>query len=224
MGVVALLVVAAGFTRSVHGAVTGSAPLTPLVHLHAAVFLAWVVLYLVQTTLVATSRTAVHRRLGYAAVGLAVMMVGVGYQTAVVAARRGYDPVFEGPRDPLGNLVHTLGDVLSFTVLVALGLGYRRRPEVHKRLMLLATVGPMLNAPLIHFYLGLPGLPGRLPMFLASMAALLFTGAVYDRLTLGRFHPVTLWGAVVLFAWANVRAGLIGPSVAWHRFAEWLVA
>jgi hypothetical protein len=222
MGVVALLVVCAGFAGSVHGTITGSARLSALVHLHAAVSLGWLVLYLVQTTLVAAGRTAVHRRLGLVAAGLAVAVVGVGYQTAVAAARRGYGPTFDGPKDPLGTLVHTLGDVLSFAVLVSLGLWCRRRPDAHKRLMLLATVGPMMNAPLIHFYLGLPGLPGRAPLFLASMAAMLFAPAVYDRVTRGRFHPVTLWGAVALFAFGNVRAA-IGASDAWHRLAAWLI-
>jgi hypothetical protein len=61
------------------------------------------------------------------------------------------------------------------------------------------------------------------PLFVASMAALLFTGAVYDRVTLGRFHPVSLWGAIILFAWGNLRAIVVGPSEAWHQFAAWLI-
>ena len=53
--------------------------------------------------------------------------------------------------------------------------------------------------------------------------SMLFSPAVYDRLTRGRFHPVTLWGAVILFAWGNLRAVAIGPSEVWHRFAAWLI-
>jgi hypothetical protein len=36
-------------------------------------------------------------------------------------------------------------------------------------------------------------------------------------------HPVSIWGGVLLFGWANLRAAVIGPSDAWHAFAGWLV-
>ena len=53
---------------------------------------------------------------------------------------------------------------------------------------------------------------------------LLFSGAVFDRVTRGRIHPVSLWAAVALFLITNVRVFVIGPSAAWHRFATWLVS
>src|SRR4051794_32259576 len=72
MGVIAILVAAAGFGGSVHAVASGAKTLTLLVHLHAAVSSAWLVLYIVQTGLVTTGRITVHRRLGIAAVALAV--------------------------------------------------------------------------------------------------------------------------------------------------------
>ena len=110
MGIVAVLVTAAGFGGSFYGVVTGAKSLTPLVHLHAAVFSAWLVLYLVQTGLVASGRTVLHKRLGIAGVVLAVAVVGVGCQTAVTAARRGYDLSLDNRHDPLRFLVFTLGE------------------------------------------------------------------------------------------------------------------
>ena len=41
-------------------------PITPLVHAHGALFSAWVLLFIMQTALVAQHRVAVHRRLGIA--------------------------------------------------------------------------------------------------------------------------------------------------------------
>ncbi len=90
--------------------------------------------------------------------------------------------------------------------------------------MLLATVSPMMNALLVHFFFINPGIPGRAILLLVPMAALLFAPAVYDRITRGRFHRVTLWGAVLLFAWGNLRATVIGPSKVWHEFAAWLIS
>jgi hypothetical protein len=221
MGGVATLVAVAGFGESFYAVATGVKKLTPLVHLHAAVFSGWLVLYLVQTGLVTSGRVAVHQWLGIAGVVLAVAVVVVGYQTAITAARNGYD--LRNNNDPLGFLAFTLGDLLSFAVLVPIAIRYRNRPEVHKRLMLLVTVGPMLSAALVHVWLPLPNKEAQLPLFLVSMVALLFAGAVHDRVTLGRFHPVSLWVAVALFVWGNLRAVLIGPSDAWHRIAAWLI-
>jgi len=224
MGIVAILVAAAGFGGSLlYGTVTGAKTLTPLVRLHAAVFSSWLVLYLVQTGIVATGRTEVHRRLGIASVVLGVATVGIGYQTAVTAARRGYDLTLDVNIDPLRFLAFSLGDLLSFTILVAAGVWYRRQPEVHKRLMLLATVGPLMAGPLVRICLLLPVPQARLPLFLAALAAMFFAGAVYDRIARGQFHPVSLWGAAALFAWGNLRATVIGPSDTWHQFAAWLI-
>jgi hypothetical protein len=225
MGIIAILVVAGGFGSSFYKVATGAKTLTPLVHLHAATFSAWLVLYVVQTGLVATRRVVAHQWLGMAGVVLSVALLGVGYQTAVTAARRGYDLTFDGgSHDPLRFLAFTLGDLLSFTVLVSAALWYRRRPEIHKRLMLLVAVGPMMAAALVHLWAQAP-VPNaaKLPLFLASMAGLLFAGAIYDRFTRGRFHAVSLWGAVILFVWGNLRAVVIGPSDAWHRFAAWWI-
>jgi hypothetical protein len=183
------------------------------------------VLFIVQSSLVAKGRTNVHRKLGILSVLLAIAIVGLGYVTAIEAARRGFDLPLEKNEgvDPLRFLVFTLGDLLSFSLLVAAALWFRRRAEVHKRLMLLATVGPMMGAPLAHFYAHAHFLPVRTPFFVASMAALLFSGAVYDRLSRGRFHPVSLWGAIALFIYGNLRALVIGPSDAWHKFAAWVI-
>jgi hypothetical protein len=225
MGIIAILVVAAGFGASFYGIATGSKSLTPLVHLHAALFVAWLVLYVVQTGLVVGRRIATHMWLGIAGVVLSAAVVVVGYQTAMTAARRGYDLTFDGNNhDALRFLAFTLGDMLSFTVLVVAAVWLRGRPEIHKRLMLLIAVGPMMAAALVHLWAQAPvSNAAKLPLFLASMASLLFAGAVYDRITRGRFHPVSLWGAVILFAWGNLRAVVIGPSDAWHQFAAWWI-
>ena len=220
MGVVAILVALVGFSGPMPGDVAGPRAFSPLVLLHGAVFGGWLALYVAQAGLVATGRAAVHRRLGLAAAVLAPVMLGVGAFTAVAAARRGYP--FDG--DPLGMMVHPLGDLVSFAVLVGAGLWYRRRPDVHKRLLLLATVAVLMNAPLTHLHARLPDPLNANPLFFLLPAVLLLSAsAVYDRVTRGRVHPVSLWGAVLLFAWGNARELLIRPSGAWHQFAAWLV-
>ena len=225
MGVVAILVVVAGFGSSYYGMATGTGTLMPLVKAHGLVFALWLALVIVQTRLVATRRVAMHRRLGLAAVALAVAlavaMVALGYATAVAGARRGFDLNFSA--DPLGYMVFRLGGLVGFTILVAAALWYRRRPDVHKRLMLLATIGQLMNAPLAHFAANTAVLRETFLPFLTMMIIPPAARAVYDRVTSGRVHPVSLWGAVPLFGWGIVQAVVIGPSAEWHRFAAWLI-
>ena len=222
MGIVAALVVVAGFGSSYYGMATGTGSLPRLVKVHGLVFALWLVLFVTQTALVAARKVAIHWRLGYAAIVLAVAMVGLGYATAIEGARRGFDLNFTN--DPLGYMVFPLGSIVSFTVLVAAGCWHRRRPEVHKRLMLLATVGPLMNAPLAHLVAHTDALRGRALLFLFVMLILLFACAAYDRLARGSYHPVSLWGAVALFGWGNLQAVIIGPSEGWRRFAARLIS
>lgn len=224
MGALAVLIVLLGFAPSIVNPANRRGPMSTMVMLHSLVFSAWLLLFLVQTTLVASSRTAVHRRLGLLGAALAPAMVVVGYGTAVAAARRGYD--LSGdlvPSDPLAQLVFPLGDLISFGVLVSAGFLWRRRAQLHKRLMLLATVGSLMAAPLAHAigHFQVPQLGGAI--IVPALALLYFSSAIHDRVSTGRFHPASVWGGVLLLAWANLRAGLVGPSDAWHRFASWLI-
>jgi uncharacterized membrane protein YozB (DUF420 family) len=187
MGFIAIAMVFLGFGQSFYGTATGARQVSFLVHLHSATFGVWLILFIVQTRLIARRNIKLHRQLGFAAIALAVIMIVTSFYTAIVAARNGYD--LDGTNDPLRFMVFTVGNAVSLTILLAGGFWYRRRPEVHKRLMLLATVGPMMSAPLAHFFTQVPSYLNLPPIFLGMMAALLFSCAVYDRLTRGSFHP-----------------------------------
>ncbi len=104
-----------------------------LLDLHGLVFTSWILLLLVQTVLVAAHRTPVHRRLGIAGAAIAVLVIIVGTATAIVRAKQG--AAAPGGPPPLVFLVIPLGDMVVFTVLAGAGLYFRRRADVHKRLM-----------------------------------------------------------------------------------------
>src|SRR5579859_5204394 len=96
MGLVMMLTALVGFSRtyflgliSGHATtITGRVP-NATVHLHAFLFTSWLVLFIMQTSLVATHRVKVHRKLGYLGVALGAAMIIVGARTAVEAARLG---------------------------------------------------------------------------------------------------------------------------------------
>ena len=65
MALAMLVTVVVGFAPSyVLKAYFDAPALSPLVHLHGALFTTWMVLFLVQALLVAAQRTPLHRRLG----------------------------------------------------------------------------------------------------------------------------------------------------------------
>lgn len=214
----------AGFAPALVDTAGRKAPVTPLVAVHGALFALWMLLFLVQTSLIAQRRTAIHRKVGAAACGLAALMVIVGFVTAREMVRRGFDLSgdLNAQADPAFQLVFALGDLLTFALLTTAAVLYRRRSDLHKRLMLLGTIGGMMPASLAHLIGHFPVFHTRAPIIVVPLFVFLFTPAAYDRITLRRFHPVTLWGAVALFAWANVRAAVIGPSPAWHHLVAWL--
>jgi hypothetical protein len=227
MAIVALLIAIAGFGPAAIDKDVRKAPLNLAVGAHGVVFAAWLVLFLTQTLLVPKGRVTLHRRLGYVGAGLAVLMVVSGYFTAIAMSRRGYDlsgDLAATVDDALTILVFQLGDLVSFSILVGLAVWYRRSSEVHKRLMLLATVGTLMPAALAHIIGHSPTLREiEAPIILIPLIALLSASAVHDRVSQGRIHPISLWVALALFVWANLRAAVIGPSDAWHQFAAWLI-
>lgn len=227
MALVAVATALAGFGPAIIDPASRKAPLTWAVGVHGVVFGAWLVLFLTQALLVSNRQMSVHRLLGCAGAGLAIIMLVSGYFAAITMARRGYDlsgDLIGESGDPLMVLVFQLGDLLCFGILVITGILLRWRPAVHKRLMLLATVGALMPAALSHVIGHSSFLRGFHPaIILIPYTAFLFAGAVHDRILLGRVHPVSLWVALAVFVWSNLRAVAIGPSALWREFAIWLI-
>ena len=222
MGLLLAAVAVAGFAptfylRTWFGApptVGGATELTPLAQLHGAVFTAWMVLFIAQTSLIASRRVAVHRRLGVAGLVLAAVMIVVGAMTAIAAARRGQAPP---GADSLSFLVVPLFDLVLFATFVATALLRRRDKETHKRLMLLAYISIIAA--------GVARLPGVLPygpfMFFGIAYGLALIGVVYDQWSRGRIHRVYYWGIPLLLISVPGRL-MLSTTAAWRSFAEFL--
>lgn len=214
-----LLVALIGFTPSwVLMRWFDSPPLPWIVHFHGALYLAWVLLYFAQTSLVAANRRDLHRTLGTggALLGLAVIVMGV--VISIEGARRGAG----GPlRDQLAFLANPLTNIFTFTVLLGAAIAQRTRAAYHKRLMLL-TMLPILTTPLARIsmmlHVPLPGPVGGMLMADLFLLAL----AVYDRRKLGKLHPATIWGGAFLISTEVLRV-LISQTRVWHDFAAALI-
>jgi len=55
-----------------------------------------------------------------------------------------------------------------------------------------------------------------------TFSLLLFLPAIHDRLSPGRIHPVSLWGAVGLSTLNLLFATLVRSSTTWQQFVAWL--
>ena len=187
----------------------------PLVHLHGLVMTSWVLLFVAQVSLVAARRTKAHQRLGVLGAILAALVVLVGVLTAVSAAARGSSP---GPA-ALEFLVIPLSDMLVFAILIGTALSFRRRMDIHKRLMLLAAVNllaPAIARIPLHFI----ETGGPLTFFGLTDACLLAC-VVFDTVKNRGLHPIFLWGTLSIIASQPLRL-MLGSTEAWMRFATWL--
>jgi hypothetical protein len=190
---------------------SGERTLPPLAYVHGAVFSGWVVLFVVQTALVARRRVLTHRRLGVVGVLLAAVMIGIGLWAAFAAAARGAAPP---GIDAITFLAVPVIKMVLFAAFVSAAVWRRRDRESHKRLMLLANLtilGPAVAR--------IPGPPllgvGISALFLAMLFA-------YDLYSRRRIHAVYLWGGALLVISGPVTQAISRTAV-WRAFAEAMI-
>jgi hypothetical protein len=161
-------------------------------HIHGAAMTAWYVLLLLQTTLIAMRRRAVHRRLGVA--GAIIAAVIVFLNPVVVVWSVAHQP--PGAPIELTALI-IIGDLLVmaiFAVLAASAIHWRRYPETHSRMLMLASIavaGPALGRLSLNVA-GTP-LPGLITLMVLPLLVV-----THDRVLMKRVHPVSAWGTAAI--------------------------
>lgn len=159
-----------------------------------------------------------HRRLGVGAAVIATLVVLVGMAVAFSASKRGFLHNPASVRDIRGFAI-LCGFLVDFSVFVGAALYYRRRTEIHKRLMLLACCSILAPAigriPLAFIRSG-----GDWPTFLLLDLFVLICIS-YDTIKNGKLHRAFGWGGMLLVATFPFTL-LIAQSNGWLRFARWL--
>lgn len=167
-----------------------------IVHLHGWTAMAWVGLLLAQVWLVRSGRTRLHRRVGQAALPVAVSVWATGIATGVWATRRDLP---EAGNVAFANTSGTAASLSVFLLLVISAVAMRRRPDWHKRLVLLATVVVLWPA-FFRFRHILPEMPRPdILLGLLLVNSLILIAAVRDKLRFGRVHPVWKWVGTGVF-------------------------
>jgi hypothetical protein len=198
--VVLLVVVLLGlspsfFLRSAFHHVT---PLSALLYAHGAVLTVWFLITVVQGWLIRAQELRLHRRLGYVAAGYAVIVIVFG----TLANLRLISEI-DSPDD--GENIVVWGNfftLVMFAAFVSLAIVFRKKPEVHKRLILLASmsiVGPALaRFPRWPIFAG--GLEAGRTYAIAGLLIMFALLLMYDVVTRKKPHPASWVGMVLILA------------------------
>jgi len=195
-----------------------SPELFPLVVVHGALMTAWVALFLVQSLLIPTRKRRLHMRLGWVAIGVALGVSITGFMVAVQSVR----PV---PQVPFWGMAYRqfllvmLAEVALFTFFVLAGVLYRKRPEVHRAMMLLASLsilaGATVRMPILFPVFGEAGWVGIFGPVFTLGAVLLLVRSLLKR-AFDRWLAAGYAAMVVLY----VVASKFAVSDAWSYLAN----
>jgi hypothetical protein len=217
-GILALLIVLSGFSLTyISPLMSGTFEGRPLLHIHGAMFLTWILLFICQPLLVKLGYTKIHRKIGLPAFILAGCMVIVGVMVAISAARLNRD----GGSGIGGKafLLIPLTDMVLFATFITISILNLKKSETHKRLMLLATVA-IIPAAFGRLF-GMFDINNILVMML-MMESLVLAGITNDLIQRRKVHHVYIWGGAGMTLVHLFRFPLSG-SAWWLSVADWIV-
>jgi hypothetical protein len=200
----------------------------PVVFMHGIGFFTWTLFAVAQTSLVPAGRVTLHRSVGLAGISFATLLTVLGLLAALNALQSGIAAGQASGAEAF--LIVPLTVIVPFAVLFAFAIANIRRPEFHKRLMLLATIS-VLNAPvarpLIVWVFKMPPTE-QLPVWIDVPACylsylLIVPALIYDWRARGRIHPVYMI-AVPILVLIPLAVMPISDTAAWHGFAKGFAA
>jgi hypothetical protein len=127
-----------GFSHTVDQNLFHAAPPRPLLlWFHGAAFSTWVLFFIFQSTLVRTHNVKWHMLFGWFGAGLATVMVLLGIATSIVMGRFDIHTLRETGIDSF--LIVPWYDMVAFATLFSLAVLWRKKSELHRRLIFIAT-------------------------------------------------------------------------------------
>lgn len=202
----------------------GALKTNPVIHIHGMLYFAWTLFYVFQTWLAASGQVARHRSVGLIGVSFATAMTIFGV-LVTIQLMRDFTAVGRAGAGEAFAIVAIVG-IVFFAACILLALVNLRRPETHKRLMLLATVS-ILAAPVARwFFILVPALghPPSVPSAVGPACVtflLIVIAMIHDWRTRGRPHPVYVIGGTV-FIILNFLQIPVSQTQSWHAIAGWI--
>jgi len=205
---------------------TGTFGGAPILHIHGMLFFTWTLFYLAQTSLVAMGRTFDHRNWGLAGIALATAMCFT-VVLAAINSMKVAEAINMGDEARRFSIV-SLTAVVMFAGFFATAIANTARPEIHKRLMILAMI-PLMEAASARVFMVLLAPPGAIgpppvqvtipPSIFVDL--LIVVAMVYDWRTRGRPHPVYLLGGAIIVLQQVLAIALAGTP-GWMSVATWV--
>jgi hypothetical protein len=218
MSLLAAAAVVWGFSHTVDQSLLHpSVPRPRVLWFHGAVFSCWILFFIFQSVLVRTGNVKWHRFFGWFGAGLGTLMVPLGLTTAIVMVHFETYTLHETGR--YAFFMVPCYDMLAFATCFTLAIVWRKKPELHRRFIFLATCA-LLTAAFARFS---PFIRTRGLGFL-GVDAVASLGILRDLLVNRRIHKVY---RVALPAFLAAQSLVIyvsqtGPQW-WIRFARAVV-
>jgi hypothetical protein len=217
---IALAVVLIGFWKtfflpSFQGTFTAPA----IIYFHGTLLFLWTIFLVAQSVLVRTKNLRIHRKIGFVGLGLAVgvsvstIVLGIYILKRDVAAGVGHTAV--------SSLVGMFTTPIIFLTLVSAAIVYRKRPEVHKRLILLAMISIIWAAFLRFRHYFPPILYWEIIFGGIIPASMVLVAMLWEKYSVKRVHPVYFFVGLPLMAEGITEAFLFDSS-GWQVVAYWL--
>jgi hypothetical protein len=199
IGIVGILAVVVGFfTTYIRPSFSGGFTVPLIVHIHGAFAFGWILLFLVQTIAVRFRNFRLHKRLGYFGLFIALGTAATLLPTGLFQVNR---DLSKGMGETaISQILGIVTTALMFLILVGAGIAYRKKPKIHKRLLLLATIVLLWPAwfRFRHYFPSVPRPDIWFAVVLADSLILLSWAA--DRITYGKIHPVLFYGGLLIIA------------------------
>lgn len=223
MACVSALIAMTGFSfRYLLPLAAGKFSAPAIIHVHAIITFGWVAFAILQSVLIASGRTAFHRSLGMAGIALGTLLIFTATQLTILLLAR---ELKEGGPSTREFIATMLSIILLIAGLFASAIANVNRPEVHKRLMLLATF-VILTPALARIIQIIDRSVTRLARNdLAGPAsdALILIAIAYDLKTRGKPHPAYLAGLAFILP-IQAATLLVRTTPAWHGVTDWLAS
>jgi hypothetical protein len=149
-GAIFLVLIVLGFQQYIfHGKHSDGSPIAPvmlaIVVAHSSAIFLWFVGFFVQALLISTHNRRVHMTLGWGVVGIAALIVVTGPLVATRSLQ--VDPsqvIFDWPSRQFLLVMYT--EIALFAAFVTMGVLNRKRPRVHRPMMLMASLAILSGA------------------------------------------------------------------------------
>lgn len=201
---------------------TGTFDASAIVRLHGSITFGWVVFVILQSVLVATGRASSHRNMRLAGVSLGTPLVHTATQVAILLLAREQRTGGPSPREFSATLPSI---ILLSAGLFGSAIANVSRPEVHKRMMMLATF-VIVTPALARIVQLIDGSVRRLVRNdVAGLASdvLVLIAIAHDTRKRGRPHPSYVVGGVCILS-VQAATLLLRSTLAWHECTNWLAS